>query len=245
MSEPNSQPIIIPFTTNDFGRVMFTAQVLKQDFKSHGRVDFQYDSGSDITLLSVAALDDLDYERSFLETCPIVSVEDGRPVIVNTADGKTARTSDGELAHLRCIRNLTIKFGNRELVGCTIYFALDSDMSTLFGGNILKYFNREINYDAAQFILTPRTTQPVLSGNEKPIQVYSVAQSGGITTALVSLTDDEKKVLQLLDTLGSLTKNSDGNKTTFSTPIGDINKALDSLFENGLVSISDNVFTKK
>ena len=45
-------PIIIPFDTNNLGRVEFDADVMTGDRMSLGRVEFKLDSGSDFTTIS-------------------------------------------------------------------------------------------------------------------------------------------------------------------------------------------------
>jgi hypothetical protein len=75
---------------------------------------------------------------------------------------------------LQYIKNVTIKFGDREVQGCRIFFALDTQLRSLFGSDILKYFNRNIDYDEELLRLTKRKNTPLLSEGEAPLQIYSV-----------------------------------------------------------------------
>ena len=64
------EPIIIPFDSNSLGRVDFTADVMKGDYKSFGSVMFKLDSGSDFTTIDHEDLDELGYTQAFLQSCP-------------------------------------------------------------------------------------------------------------------------------------------------------------------------------
>jgi hypothetical protein len=127
------EPIVIEFVPNNFGRVSFFAGVTTGDFKSFKDVSFKLDSGSDFTTLSINDLLDLGYTREFLADCP--------------RHNNDAATADESSLQLQYIHNLSIKFVDRELQGCRIFFALDTRLKSLFGSDILKYFNRDVNYD--------------------------------------------------------------------------------------------------
>jgi hypothetical protein len=158
------QPIVIDFEPSGLGRVEFSAKVLTGDRKSLGLVYFKLDSGSDFTTISCADLEDLGYTQDFLQSCPVY--------------GSDASTATNELKlQLRYISGVSIKFGDRELQGCRIYFALGTELRSLFGSDILKYFNWEVNYDENKLRLTQRAALPQLPDGEKPIQIYALAES--------------------------------------------------------------------
>jgi len=153
------QPIVIPFTPNNLGRVIFEAQVMAGDGKSFSDVEFKLDSGSDFTTISCDDLIVLGYEREFLESCPFHNTQ--------------ASTASGDLIlPLQYLNNVSIKFDDRELQGCRIFFALRTKLRSLFGSDILKYFNREIDYDSGELRLMELKNKPILSDGEKPVQIY-------------------------------------------------------------------------
>jgi len=155
------KPIVIQFTPNNLGRAAFKANVLTGDSKGLDTVVFKLDSGSDFTTLSCDDLDYLGYSQDFLKLCPY------HETIASTASSK-------ESLNLQYISNVSIKFGDRELQGCRIYFALNTELLSLFGNDILKYFNREINYDVGEIRLSECINKPQLSIGETPIQIYSI-----------------------------------------------------------------------
>jgi hypothetical protein len=157
------QPIIIPFTPNGLGRVEFVANVLISDKKSLRSVFFKLDSGSDFTTISCGDLAKLGYTQEFLQKCPVHK-------------GKASAAATELTLQLQYITDVSIKFGDRELQGCRIFFALGTELRSLFGCDILKYFNHEINYDMNELRLTQRSSLPVLSVGEEPIQIYTLAQ---------------------------------------------------------------------
>jgi len=130
------------------------------DKKSFDTVRFKLDSGSDFTTLSCEDLDNLGYSEEYLRSCKV--------------HGK-AHTATSVEVDLQYIEGVSIKFGDRELQGCRIFFALGSGMRSLFGSDILKYFNREINYDKGELRLDLTENPPGLAQNETPIQIYSVS----------------------------------------------------------------------
>jgi hypothetical protein len=109
------QPIIIRFKPSVVGRVGFTANVLTGDGKSLGAVDFKLDSGSDFTTISCDDLEKLGYTQEFLQNCPVYANE-------------AQAASDDLTLRLRYITNVSIKFGDRELQSCRIYFALGTKL---------------------------------------------------------------------------------------------------------------------
>ena len=155
------QPIVIPFTSGNLGRVGFDAYVMAGDRKTLGKVRFKLDSGSDFTTLSCTALKVLGYTEGFLKSCPFYET-------------KASTASDEFNLPLRYIPNISIKFGDRELQGCRVFFALGTKLRSLFGNDILKYFNREINYDAGEMRLSGRKSSPQLSDGEVPVRIYSL-----------------------------------------------------------------------
>jgi len=155
------QPIIIQFVPNNLGRVEFLADVMTGDCKTFGGVEFKLDSGSDFTTISCDDLETLGYSLEYLKSCPYHEL-------------KASTASDEYRLPLQYITNVSIKFEDRELQGCRIFFALDTRLRSLFGSDILKYFNREINYDNGELLLTELDNSPLLSEGETPIQIYSL-----------------------------------------------------------------------
>ncbi|MCL2018265.1 MAG: retroviral-like aspartic protease family protein [Oscillospiraceae bacterium] len=157
-------PIIIPFTPNSLGRVKIRAQVMTGDRKSLKDVDLKYDSGSDFTTISCDDLDNLGFSEEFLKSCP-------------HHEGGASLAAGDKTIPLQYITNVSIKFGDRELQHCRVFFALGTTLRSLFGSDILKYFNREICYDSGELRLFERKDKPTLSTGETPIQIYSVEQT--------------------------------------------------------------------
>ncbi|MCL2088025.1 MAG: hypothetical protein FWH14_00945 [Oscillospiraceae bacterium] len=133
-------PIIIPFTPNNLGRVEFDAQMITGDRKGLGDVRFKYDSGSDFTTVNCDTLYELGYTREFLESCP------------HHSHGATLAMNENKTP-LQYISDVSIKFGDRELQHCRVFFALGTSLRSLFGSDVLKYFNREICYDSGELRL--------------------------------------------------------------------------------------------
>ncbi|MDR0249494.1 MAG: hypothetical protein LBI44_07595, partial [Oscillospiraceae bacterium] len=105
------QPIVIPFKPSGLGRAEFSADVSKANGKSFEAVYFKLDSGSDFTTLSHDSLRILGYTPDFLQSCP-------------THTGGVSTASEGLQLQLRYISNVTVKFGDREIQGCRVYFCL-------------------------------------------------------------------------------------------------------------------------
>jgi hypothetical protein len=120
------------------------------------------DSGSDFTTLSCEDLDNLGYDRDFLESCPF-----------HHTNASTASVD----IKLQYIKNLSIKFGEREIQNCRIFFTFDSQLRSLFGSDILKYFNWGVNYDNRLLQLDKAKTLPSLSEGETPLQIYTVEKN--------------------------------------------------------------------
>ena len=152
-------PIIIPFDTNNLGRVEFLSDVMTGNRMSFGSVEFKLDSGSDFTTISCDDLETLGYSIEYLKTCPFHK-------------SKASTASDEFHLPLQYITNISIKFEDRELQGCRVFFALNTKLRSLFGSDMLKYFNREINYDNGTLTLNKLTSAPVLSEGETPIHIY-------------------------------------------------------------------------
>ena len=157
------QSIIIEFTPSSLGRVEFKAEVQTGDGLSLREIEFKLDSGSDFTTISNKDLKILGYTQEFLQACPY-----------HHSAASTA--SDDMKVRLQYISGVSIKFGDRELKGCRIFFILGAKLRSLFGSDILKYFNYEINYDKGEFRLSQTATPPELSKGETPIQIYSIEQ---------------------------------------------------------------------
>ena len=155
------EPIIIPFIPNNLGRVVFYAHVMTGDRKSVRRINFKLDSGSDFTTLSCDDLDLLGYTHEFLSSRPYHAI-------------KASTASDEIILPLQYISDVSIKFGDRELQTCRVFFALGTQLRSLFGSDILKYFNREINYDTGELRLSVCGEKPKLSEGEVSIQIYSI-----------------------------------------------------------------------
>jgi hypothetical protein len=158
------QSIIIPFTSNELGRVEFYAHVMTGNRKSLKKVDFKLDSGSDFTTISCRDLIRLGYSQEYLESCPFHET------------GATLAADDHKTT-LQYIPNVSIKFGDRELQQCRVFFALGTKLRSLFGSDILKYFNREIDYDTGVLTLKERKNKPKLATGEVQIQIYSLEQA--------------------------------------------------------------------
>ncbi|MDR2167129.1 MAG: retroviral-like aspartic protease family protein [Clostridiales bacterium] len=154
------RPIIIHFDDCDLGRVIIRADVLRGDSLSHGPVRFKLDSGSDFTIVNYDDLKDLGYTDEFLRNCP--------------KHTNIATAAEGSSITLRYLSNISIMFEDREIQGCRIYFSLEAGMRNLFGNDILKYFNREINYDMGEMRLNQRAAQPLLAAGQAPLQIYSL-----------------------------------------------------------------------
>jgi len=156
-------PITISFTPNNLGRIVFLAQMMTGDRKNLNDVLFKLDTGSDFTTISCDDLDRLGYSPEYLKSCPRHEV-------------RASLASDELRVPLQYIPNVSIKFGERELQHCRIFFALGTKLRSLFGTDILKYFKMEICYDIGEFKLTKREEKPLLSTGETPIQIYSIEQ---------------------------------------------------------------------
>jgi hypothetical protein len=156
------QPITVSFQPNSLGRVIFSAEVMTGDCKSFDSIEFKLDSGSDFTTLSCEDLNDLGYSEEFLQSQPF------RETLASAASTELT-------LHLQYIDSVSIKLGDRELQNCRIFFALGTKLRSLFGSDILKYFNREIDYDAGKFKLTQRATAPELAVGENALQIYELS----------------------------------------------------------------------
>jgi len=153
------KPIIIKFLSNNLGRIEFEAQVMTGDRMSLDTITFKLDTGSDFTILCYEDLKLLGYSDKTLRNSPHFESDK-----VSVYTGSTVK--------LQYIENVSIKFGDRELQGCKVFFAFATKSHNLFGGDILKFFNTEINYDESELRLTERKYKPTLSKGETPIQVY-------------------------------------------------------------------------
>jgi len=158
------EPIVIPFTSNELGRVDFDAHVMTGDRKSLKRVRFLLDSGSDFTTISCRDLARLGFTEEYLKSCPYHSTR----ATVATGENKKP---------FQYITNVSIKFGDRELQQCRVFFALGTQLSNFFGNDVLKYFNRDVDYDTGELTLKERKNKPGLATGEVEIQIYSLEQA--------------------------------------------------------------------
>lgn len=164
------EPIIVIFTQLSTGRIEFEAEVMTSDRKSLDTVTFKMDTASDFTTLSYDDLKLLGYKDDFLYKCSVVT---------------EASTAGGRI-ELRYIDNVSIKIGNRELQGCRIFFSLRNDLRSLFGSDILKYFNYSVNFDIddtgeiGEFKMQKTIRLPQLSNNERQIYIYSLSKNEDI-----------------------------------------------------------------
>ncbi|MCL2169034.1 MAG: retropepsin-like domain-containing protein [Defluviitaleaceae bacterium] len=153
--------IIVPFTSGGLGRVEVRPDVMTRDRLSLKPVKFKLDSGSDFTLMKT---DDLirvlGYTRELLEACPVYDTP--------------AKTVSSDTLRLQYIENVSIKFGERELQGCRVFFCLDRHTSNLIGCDILKYFNWSVDYDKGELVMTPRQVKPDLLQGEQEIHIYTL-----------------------------------------------------------------------
>ena len=153
------ESIIIPFSSNNLGRVDFWADVMTNDRRSFGDVRFKLDSGSDFTTIDCRDLYKLGYTNDFLGKCPF-----------HPSKASTASTD----IRLQYLTNVSLKFENREIQSCRIFFALDTQLRSLFGSDILKYFNWEVNYDDNIMKLVQAKRRPSLSEGETSLYIYSI-----------------------------------------------------------------------
>ena len=155
------EPIIISFPPSGLGRVMLELPVQTGNGLSLEQVWFKLDSGSDFTTISCKDLTMLGYTQEFLQSCPYHHVS-------------ASAASDDLKLRFQYMTNVAIKFGEHELQGCRIFFILGSQLRSLLGCDILKYFNYEINYDKGEMRLHKTVNTPELSEGETSIQIYSI-----------------------------------------------------------------------
>ncbi|MCL2050708.1 MAG: retropepsin-like domain-containing protein [Lachnospiraceae bacterium] len=151
-------PITISFNPSGLGRIEFSAEVMTADRMSLESVKFKLDTASDFTTLSIKDLENLGYTQDQLHKCAIFK--------------GSASTGGGDL-ELRYIENVSIKFGDREIQNARVFFALDTELRSLFGCDILKYFNFSVDYDNGLLLLQQIEKKPPSSFNETPLQIYS------------------------------------------------------------------------
>lgn len=152
------ESIVITFSPQVTGRIEFGVEVMTADRLSFRTVEFKLDTGSDFTTLSCDDLLLLGYTDAFLQTCNIY--------------GK-ASSAAGDL-DLRYIDNISIKFRDREIQGCRIFFALRSHLRSLFGSDILRYFNYSVNNDIGELKMSMAAKIPKLTHGEPPLHIYSL-----------------------------------------------------------------------
>ncbi|MCL2088230.1 MAG: hypothetical protein FWH14_01990 [Oscillospiraceae bacterium] len=155
------ESIVIPFTKSNLGRVEFDVDVQTGDKLSFDKVMFKLDSGSDFTTINCNDLKFLGYSQEFLKSCPYYEIS-------------ASTASDEHKILLQYIPDVSIKFGDRELQSCRLFFSLGTKLRSLFGSDVLKYFNIEINFDIGELRLTQTEVKPHLLKDETPIQIYSI-----------------------------------------------------------------------
>ena len=155
-------PIRIDFIPSGLGRVEFRANVMTSDRMSLKPIRFKLDTASDFTTLSLKDLRRLGYTQEQLQDCKVFE--------------GSASTGGGDL-ELRYIENVSIKFEDREIQNARVFFALDVKLRSLFGCDILKYFNFSVNYDKGNFTLSQTDKTPELALGETPIHIYELIGS--------------------------------------------------------------------
>jgi len=153
-------PIVITFMPSVLGRVVFEAEVLTADRLTLDTVTFKLDTGSDFTTLSCKALASLGYTDEILSTCSIYG---------------TATTGGGNVL-LQYIDNVSIKFGDREIQGCRVFFALGTKLSSLFGSDILKHFTYTVDNELCEFRMSATKRVVTTQAGDPQIQIYSLDQ---------------------------------------------------------------------
>ena len=157
-------PFKIGFTPSGLGRVEFRADVMTADRMSLRSILFKLDTASDFTTLSLTDLKRLGYTQEQLQECKIFE--------------GSASTGGGDL-ELRYIENVSIKFEDREIQNARVFFAPKTKLRSLFGCDILKYFNFSVDYDNGSLMLSKASKSPALSQGETPIQIYSINLNKG------------------------------------------------------------------
>jgi hypothetical protein len=157
------EPITLEFAANNLGRIEFDAYVLTGNRKSLNKVNFKLDSGSDFTTISCDDLEVLGYTNEYLQSCPYHHAY--------------ASAASEEKLQLQYISNVPIKFYDREIQGCRIFFSRGTKLRSLFGSDILKYFNWSVNYDTCTLQLSESTNKPTLAPGETTIHIYTVEQN--------------------------------------------------------------------
>ena len=155
-------PITINFTPMGLGRIEFETKVMTADRMSLRSVMFKLDTASDFTTLSLDDLYSLGYKPEQLRKCKIFE--------------GSASTGGGDL-ELRYIENVSIKFEDREIQNTRVFFAPKTKLRSLFGCDILKYFNFSVDYDNGTLTLSQAAKAPKLSPGETPIQIYELIES--------------------------------------------------------------------
>lgn len=154
-------PLIIPFVPNNLGRVWINVNMLTKDRKSLEKIRFKLDSGSDFTTINVKDLGVLGYTQDFLKTCPF-------------HENYATTASDNIKFSLQYITDISLRFEDREIKGCRIFFSLGTGLRSLLGCDILKYFDWEVNYTSGEFRLKETLDKPQLSKGESLLQIYSL-----------------------------------------------------------------------
>ena len=120
-------PIIIPFISNELGRVLFETHVSTADNMSFKKVEFKLDYGSDFTTLSCKALKLLGYSYEYLKGCPL-------------HEGGATLAADEVNVPLQYITNVSIKFGYRELQNCRVFFCIRHGTPLLIRHGFIEIF---------------------------------------------------------------------------------------------------------
>ena len=80
-----SSAIEVAFSPEHSGKVILRIETRKADGLSHGRVDFELDTGSRFTILSRTDLKSLGYTDEMLEKCPVAINKFGHPIDAKAA----------------------------------------------------------------------------------------------------------------------------------------------------------------
>ncbi|MCL1886270.1 MAG: retropepsin-like domain-containing protein [Dehalococcoidia bacterium] len=141
--------------------------VMTADRLSFESVLFKLDTGSEFTTLSSKDLDLLGYTVAFLQSCKVYG---------------NASSAAGNVV-LQYIDDVSIKLGDREIQGCRVFFARGSQLHSLFGSDILRYFNYSVNYDTGELQMSLAAKAPKLAQGEPQLHIYSLNQADGDDTA--------------------------------------------------------------
>ena len=160
-------PIVIRFLPLSTGRIELELGVMTADRLSLKTVSFKLDTGSEFTTLSNEDIAKLGYTDAFLQSCKVYG---------------NASSAAGNVV-LQYIDDVSIKLGDREIQGCRVFFARGSQLHSLFGSDILRYFNYSVNYDTGELQMSLAAKAPKLAQGEPQLHIYPLNQADGDDTA--------------------------------------------------------------